>query len=93
MYFAVICKDRPESLELRARTRPAHLVYLEPYRDAILFAGPFLEAGSDSSIGGLIVIDMPDLDAARAFAAGDPYAVAGLFETVEVMPWRKVIPS
>lgn len=93
MHFAVICKDRPGGLELRARTRADHLVYLEPYRDRILFAGPFLAAGSDNSVGGLIVIDLPDLDAARAFAGGDPYAVAGLFETVEVLPWRKVIPS
>ncbi|HRP78540.1 MAG TPA: YciI family protein [Aquamicrobium sp.] len=93
MYFAIICKDRPDALALRARTRPDHLAYLDPFRDSILFAGPFLESGTDNSVGGLIVIDLPDLAAARAFAEGDPYAVAGLFETIEVMPWRKVIPA
>ena len=93
MFFAVICKDRPDSHDLRTRTRPDHLSYLEPFRDKILFAGPFLEAANDNSVGGLIVIDLPDLNAAWAFAESDPYAVAGLFETVEVIPWRKVIPS
>lgn len=93
MYFAIIGKDKPGSTELRVRTRPDHLVYLEPFMDKILFAGPFLEDGSDRSIGGLIVIDLPDLDTARAFAQADPYAVEGLFETIDVLPWRKVIPS
>ena len=28
-----------------------------------------------------------------AFAAGDPYAEAGLFQSSAVMPWRKVFPE
>ena len=29
--------------------------------------------------------------AAQAWADGDPYAKAGLFESVELVPWKKVI--
>ncbi len=41
--------------------------------------------------GSLLVIDAPDLEAAKKFAAGDPYVKAGLFERVKIRPWRKVI--
>lgn len=93
MYFAIVCKDKEGALDLRARTRAVHLEYLKPFLDKILFAGPFLENAGENSIGGLIVIDLPDLQAATEFANGDPYALAGLFQSVEVMPWRQVIPA
>ena len=31
--------------------------------------------------------------AAEAFVADDPYAKAGLFESVTIRPWRKVYPA
>lgn len=93
VYFAVVCIDKKDAGDLRARTRPSHLTYIEGFREAILFAGPFLEPGTDRSVGGLIVIDLPDHDDALSFAQHDPYALAGLFERVDVRPWRKVIPS
>lgn len=93
MYFAVVCRDKPDGLALRAATRPDHLAYLEPFKSSILFAGPFLKTGSDDSIGGLIVIDLPDHETALSFAHNDPYALAGLFEEVDVLPWRKVMPA
>ena len=34
-----------------------------------------------------------DEAAAKAFAANDPYAKAGLFETVEIRAWRRVYPK
>ena len=41
----------------------------------------------------LLILDLPDRAAADAFAAGDPYAKAGLFESVTIHPWRKVFPK
>jgi uncharacterized protein YciI len=52
-------------------------------------AGPFLEAGQ--MCGSLVILDCESLDAAQAWAAGDPYAAAGLFESVSVTEWKKVI--
>jgi len=89
-WFAITTKDKENSQELRRQTRPAHLAYLAPYLDRILVAGPFLDE-DDNSTGGLVIIDLPDLETARDFAHNDPYAGAGLFEQVEVRPWRKVI--
>jgi len=78
---------------LRASIRSSHLDYLHPHLDKIVFAGPLLSDDGETSVGGLIVMDCPDLQTAKAFAHGDPYAVGGLFVNVEVRPWRKVIPA
>ena len=41
--------------------------------------------------GSLIVLDVADMDEAETWVAGDPYGHAGLFESVELIPWNKVI--
>ncbi|MCK5745199.1 MAG: hypothetical protein KAH44_03255, partial [Oricola sp.] len=38
-------------------------------------------------------IEADDEDAAREIAAADPYAKAGLFASVEVIPFRTVIAN
>jgi len=89
--FAIIGHDRADAGSLRADTRPRHLEYLGTVTERIVVAGPM---GSESGdpIGSLIIAEFDDLAAARAFAAADPYAQAGLFESVQVSPWRQVIP-
>jgi uncharacterized protein YciI len=41
--------------------------------------------------GSLIVLDLADMAAARDWAANDPYAKAGLFSSVDLIAWKKVI--
>ncbi|ADE87230.1 YciI family protein [Rhodobacter capsulatus] len=88
MLYAVICKDKPGALQTRLDTRAAHLAYIET-TGIVKMAGPFLEAGQ--MCGSLVILDCESLDAAQAWAAGDPYAAAGLFESVSVTEWKKVI--
>ena len=52
-------------------------------------SGPFLDAGA--MVGSLVVLNVDDLDAAQAWAAADPYAKAGLFASVDIREWKKVI--
>lgn len=87
MLYALICTDKPNSLALRKANRPEHLAYLESLGETVVFAGPFTAADGETMNGSLIVIEAPSLDAARTIAAGDPFARAGLFATVEVRPW------
>lgn len=89
MLFAMICWDRPGALEVRLATRPAHLDWIERHRTAVIAAGPMLD-DAGSPIGSLFVIEAADEAAARAFAATDPYAAAGLFAEVEIRPFRLV---
>ena len=86
--FAVICRDKPGRLDARMTTREAHLAWLNA-SGRVQIAGPFLQDGQPC--GSLLVIEADDLDAAKAWAAEDPYAAADVFETVEVSEWRKVI--
>lgn len=89
MLFALICRDKPGSLQVRLDTRPTHVAYLEGLNGdkRLAFAGPFLD-GDGKPNGSLVVVEAPDLAAAQALAAGDPYAKAGLFESVEIHPWN-----
>ena len=86
--FAVICRDKPDHLQTRMATREAHLAHLRA-TPGLMLAGPFLE--NDTPCGSLLVVEAADLAAARDWAGRDPYAQAGLFASVEVSEWKKVI--
>ncbi|WP_269931945.1 YciI-like protein [Aminobacter sp. HY435] len=91
MLFALICKDKPGHLQVRLDTRPDHVAFLNELnaRGALKFAGPFLDADGKPD-GTLAVIEAADAAAAQALAATDPYAKAGLFESVVIRPWNWV---
>jgi uncharacterized protein len=89
MLFAITCTDKPGALPLRTATRPAHLAYLQANLAALVLVGPLLDA-EGGPCGSLLVVEAADRAAADAFAAADPYAQAGLFETVVIRPYRAV---
>jgi len=86
MLFAIICTDKPDHLQVRMDNRPAHVEYLKSLGSDLKGAGPFLDADEKPN-GSLVIINVADMAAAKAFADDDPYAKAGLFQTVEVRPW------
>lgn len=99
MWYAIVALDHPDSLEQRKKIRPAHIARLEQLRDAgrLLLAGPFPaidaeDPGSAGFHGSLIVAEFGDLEAAREWAAADPYLEAGVYRDVSVRPFRKVLP-
>jgi uncharacterized protein YciI len=88
MPFAIIAYDKSGASVLRAQLREAHLKYLSERQDIMLAGGAMLdEAGLP--IGGLIILNTEDRLAAENFAAGDPFRTGGVFDTVQVIPWRK----
>lgn len=89
MLFALICDDRPGALETRKANRAAHLDYIRA-TGVVAQAGPLLDA-EGAMAGSLVILDVPDRAAAEAWAAADPYALAGLFARVEIRPWNRVI--
>jgi uncharacterized protein YciI len=94
MHFVFYCKDKPGHEQVRTANRLAHLDYLETHRDRLLCAGPLLGEGEGSRmIGSLLILDLADRKAAEEFAANDPYTKAGLFESVAIHSWRKVLPK
>ena len=90
MLFAIVCTDRPASLDLRLATRPAHLAYLATYSARVVQGGPLLDTDG-RPCGTLLLIEAEDRAAAEGFAMSDPYAKAGLFESTVIRPFRTVI--
>ena len=90
MLFAIMCTDRPGSLDLRLASRPVHLAYLTMYAHCIRNSGPMMDLDG-RPCGTLLIIDVADRAAAEGFAAADPYAKAGLFESTIIRGFRTVI--
>ncbi len=89
MLIALTARDKPGALQTRKDNRAAHLAYIEE-TGVVFQAGPLLdEAGQ--MIGSLVILDMPDMAAARTWAENDPYARAGLFQSVDLTVWKKVV--
>ena len=93
MYYAIVCRDKPDSLPIRLDNRDAHLANLKALGPRVLAAGPLLAPGETDMIGSLLIIEFADRAAAEDFVRNDPYNRAGLFENVDIQPWRKVIPA
>lgn len=90
MLFVIIGHDAPGSKEKRPELRPAHLAHLEPLSKAgrVPLAGPFLDG-----TGSLIVIEAASLEEAWQLVAADPYVKGGVFDRVEVRPFKRVFPE
>lgn len=89
MLVALMAHDRPGASHVRQENRPAHLEYLKS-TDLVSQAGPLLNE-SGEMVGSLIILDVADLAQAQGWADGDPYARAGLFQTVTLTHWNRVI--
>ena len=92
MHFSIACTDKADALPARQANRPDHVAYLEQAGETLCLAGPFLDA-TGQPIGSLLVVDVADRTAAEAFAAGDPYAKAGVFANVTITAFRPVFGS
>lgn len=91
--FVVHCKDKPDALQVRLENRAAHLDYLNANMAHVVAAGPVQTDDRTKMVGSVLILDFPDRAALDAFLAGDPYAKAGLFESVTILPWKKVLPA
>lgn len=89
MFFALICHDKPGALALRLDNRADHLAHIDA-TGVVAQAGPLLD-DAGGMIGSLVILDVADRAAAQAWADGDPYARAGLFDSVQIVAWKRVI--
>lgn len=89
MLFALIARDKPDALQTRLDNREEHIAYMER-SEIVSQAGPLLD-DQENMIGSLIVFDVEDKQQVDDWIAGDPYTQAGLFESTELILWKKVI--
>lgn len=100
MWYAIISQDVENSLDKRLSVRPAHLERLTALQaeGRLLIAGPHPaidseDPGADGFTGSLVVAEFDSLVAAQAWADEDPYIEAGVYQSVVVKPFKKVLPS
>ncbi|GIU27341.1 hypothetical protein TUM4644_24160 [Shewanella colwelliana] len=99
MWYMISSQDVENSLEKRMAARPDHLARLQTLSDEgrLLVAGPHPAVDSDNPgdagfTGSLVVADFDSLTAAQAWADQDPYIAAGVYESVIVKPFKRVLP-
>ena len=94
MLYALMCKDKPNSLDKRLAERPTHVEYLNALdaQGILKMAGPLL-GDDEKPIGSLVMIAADSKADAEAIAARDPYAIAGLFASVEIRAYNWVFKN
>ena len=99
MLYAIIAQDIENSLSKRMEARPSHVARLNELKDQgrLILAGPHptidvSEPGDAGFSGSLVVAEFDDLQKAREWADADPYVAAGVYSSVVVKPFNKVLP-
>ena len=99
MLYAIISSDVENSLASRMEARPLHLDRLETLKNEgrLILAGPHPAVDNDDPgdagfSGSLVVAEFESLASARSWADDDPYMAAGVYESVTVKPFKKVLP-
>jgi len=93
MLFAIFCTDKPNSSDIRMANREKHLDYVRGVMDRVIMVGPTQTDDRSGMNGSLLIMEFSDKSQAEDFAAHDPYAKAGLFESVIIRPWKQVFPE
>lgn len=83
--FSLYCLDNEtDGAERRAAARADHLAWARAAGETVRFGGPLLAEDGETMIGSSLLIEVDDLDAAKAFHAEDPYVKAGVFGQVRI---------
>ncbi len=99
MLYTIVGEDIPDSLNKRLANRANHLARLHTLQNEgrLLLAGPFPaidgnDPGPAGFTGSLIVAEFDTLSSAQTWANNDPYIEAGVYASVSVKPFKKVLP-
>jgi uncharacterized protein len=99
MWYAIIAKDTPNSLEKRMAARPDHIARLTTLQEQgrLMVAGPFpaidsTDPGPAGFTGSLIIAEFENITTAQSWADADPYISTGVYQEVQVKPFRKTLP-
>jgi len=100
MLYAIIAQDVENSLQNRLAARPKHLERLKALQDLgrLILAGPHPAIDSEDPAeagftGSLVVAEFDSLEQAKAWADADPYIEAGVYASVTIKPFKKVLPA
>ncbi|CCE06251.1 conserved hypothetical protein [Bradyrhizobium sp. STM 3843] len=87
MLFAIHALDRSGALPVRLTNYDAHKAYLSDssrHAVTIVMSGPLVSDDGSKMIGSLFVVEAPGRAEVEAFNRADPFAAAGIWETVTI---------
>jgi uncharacterized protein YciI len=97
MLYLIYAQDVPGTLAQRLAVRPAHLARLQALRDEgrLVVAGPnpaidSNDPGQAGFTGSTVIAEFSSLEAAKSWAAQDPYVDAGVYGEVTVKPFKQI---
>ncbi|MFP4252625.1 MAG: YciI family protein [Guyparkeria sp.] len=94
-WFMIVANDVADSAPLRARHRDAHRARIESMtrEGRILTAGPLpIDPGDPERglSGSLVIAAFEDIEAARTWAEADPFRTGGVYDSVDVRPYKPI---
>ena len=89
MLYIIYQIDKPDSEEIRARTREDHFAYLDAHEDILVLGGALLGDDGKTRTGSVLIVNVPSRAEAEAFSRDEPFRKAGLFERVEINRMRR----
>ena len=99
MLYAIISQDVADSGPFRAKARPGHLARLEQLRNEgrLIIAGPCPaidspDPGAAGFTGSIVIAEFDSLENAEQWANEDPYMKIGAYDSVNVKPFKLVLP-
>lgn len=99
MLYSIVAEDIDNSLQKRLLARPAHIQRLNELKEQgrLIIAGPnpIIDTNDPANAGftgSIIIAEFKDLDSAKSWAAEDPYLIAGVYNSVVVKTFKKVLP-
>ena len=99
MWYFIHAHDAEGTLAKRMDVRPDHVARLKAMNEEgrLLTAGPLPAIDSEDPgpagfSGSMLVLRFDSIEDAKAWAQDDPYLAAGVYERVDVYPFKPVLP-
>ena len=91
MLFVIHAIDKAGDGSARLANREAHLAYAAESAAMIRLGGPLLGEDGTKMVGSMLVMEADDIETVRDWATNDPYNLNGVFERVDIRPWKAVL--
>ncbi len=89
-HFLIISRDKPDMVAVRKAEREAHLAHVKTGGNGLLRVLVGSPLGRETMNGTWMVVEAEDEAKIQAFNEADPYEIAGLFASREILPIHDV---